>query len=331
MSPHFDIRSQGSTSQKNRDVKFIIYQVLYIFVIAVIALKGAKLDLNEVVNKKDVNEKKYVDSLKITIDSLMARGIIPEIKFDTSQRITDPEELKRKLAEAQTKLIELKSMTPSLTVTQTQPNIQLNPQLQKENPVDKEIEETKEPKEIKKEVEFRIPQSFTQYTTNTVSNSNAESIEIIGSDGSVIASVPPGGSRTFQLGGQSSLTFRSGSATRTVTTKPNGKPKISMDRLVPAGEDVSVRSLQTTTGYRITISDDFPGQLDVNFNGPVKINQSGPLTYDVTLNFLGSKSAFDNFTENRDSPYSVTFQINIKDKLAQHTVTQSGVFQFGEW
>lgn len=317
--------------RKNRDVKFIIYQSLYIFVISVLALKGANLDLTEVVSKEKVVEKSYTDSLRILIDSLIARGIVPEIKFDTSQKFTNPEELRKKLAEAQQQLIVLKSNNPSLTVAQTSPNIQINQQTEKE----KTPEEKKEDKvedDKKQDLEFRISQSFTQYTSNSVSNPGNTAIEIYGSDGSLITSVPPGGSRSFELGGQSSLTFKRGSVSKTVSTKENSKPKITMQRLVPAGEEVSIRSLQSTVGYRVTLTDDFPGQLDVKFSGPVTVKQAGPLVYDVTLNFLTSKSAFDNYTENREAPFSVSFQINVKDKIAtQHNVSQSGVFQFGEW
>ena len=152
-----------------------------------------------------------------------------------------------------------------------------------------------------KELDFKIPQTFTQYTSNSISNPSSVTIEIYGSDGSMIATVPPGGSRSFQLGGQNSLTFKGGGVSKTV-------------------------------GYRVTISDDYPGQLDVKFSGPVSVKQSGPLVYDVTLNFLNSKSAYDNFTENREAPFSVSFQISVKDRIAtQHNVSQSGVFQFGEW
>ncbi|MBL8007483.1 MAG: hypothetical protein JNJ56_08130 [Ignavibacteria bacterium] len=317
--------------RKNRDVKFIIYQSLYIFVISVLALKGANLDLTEVVSKEKVVEKSYTDSLRILIDSLIARGIVPEIKFDTSQKFTNPEELRKKLAEAQQQLIVLKSNNPSLTVAQTSPNIQINQQTEKEKtPEEKKEEKIEDDK--KQDLEFRISQSFTQYTSNSVSNPGNTAIEIYGSDGSLIASVPPGGSRSFELGGQSSLTFKRGSVSKTVSTKENSKPKITMQRLVPAGEEVSIRSLQSTVGYRVTLTDDFPGQLDVKFSGPVTVKQAGPLVYDVTLNFLTSKSAFDNYTENREAPFSVSFQINVKDKIAtQHNVSQSGVFQFGEW
>ncbi|MBK7252441.1 MAG: hypothetical protein IPI04_00635 [Ignavibacteria bacterium] len=321
-------------TRKNRDVKFIIYQSLYIFVISVLALKGANLDLTEVVSKEKVVEKTYTDSLKIMIDSLLARGYIPEIKFDTTQKFTNPEEMKKKLQEAQQQLAVLKMNSPSITVNTTSPGIQLqqtNITEEKEKMQDKPKEEKIEEKEGK-ELDFKIPQTFTQYTSNSISNPSSVTIEIYGSDGSMIATVPPGGSRSFQLGGQNSLTFKGGGVSKTVSTKENVKPKVTMQRLVSAGEEVSVRNLQSTVGYRVTISDDYPGQLDVKFSGPVSVKQSGPLVYDVTLNFLNSKPAFDNFTENREAPFSVSFQISVKDRIAtQHNVSQSGVFQFGEW
>ena len=321
-------------TRKNRDVKFIIYQSLYIFVISVLALKGANLDLTEVVSKEKVVEKTYTDSLKIMIDSLLARGYIPEIKFDTTQKFTNPEEMQKKLQEAQQQLAVLKMNSPSITVNTTSPGIQLqqtNITEEKEKIQDKPKEEKIEEKEGK-ELDFKIPQTFTQYKSNSISNPSSVTIEIYGSDGSMIATVPPGGSRSFQLGGQNSLTFKGGGVSKTVSTKENIKPKVTMQRLVSAGEDVSVRNLQSTVGYRVTISDDYPGQLDVKFSGPVSVKQSGPLVYDVTLNFLNSKSAYDNFTENREAPFSVSFQISVKDRIAtQHNVSQSGVFQFGEW
>lgn len=43
---------------KNRDSKFVIYQVLYIFVITVLALKGADLDLRRVALEEDTVQKK---------------------------------------------------------------------------------------------------------------------------------------------------------------------------------------------------------------------------------------------------------------------------------
>jgi hypothetical protein len=323
-------------TRKNRDVKFIIYQSLYIFVISVLALKGANLDLTKVVSKEKVVEKSYTDSLKVMIDSLLARGIIPEIKFDTAQKFTNPEELKQKLQEAQQQLLVLKQSNPTFSVSQTSPNISVQQQNQQLTEKDKTEEQKKDEQKTEADnnqnLDFRISQTFTQYTVNTVSNPGTTAIEIYGSDGGLLANVPPGGSKSFTLGGQTGLTFKKGGVSKTVSTKENSKPKISMQRLVPSGEEVSVRNIQSTIGYRVTISDDFAGQLDVNFSGPVTVKQSGALVYDVTLNVFNSKAVFDNYTENRDAPYSVSFQVSVKDNIAtQHNVTQSGVFQFGEW
>lgn len=313
----------------SRDVKFVIYQVLYIFVVCVIALKGASLDLSEVIKKENVVEKEYADSLKTFIDSLLALGLVPEINFDTNKKFTNPEELKKQLTEMQQQLVVFKQNNPTLTVNTTSPNIsvnQTNPEFQKQ-------QQEQDPQlEIKnEEVQPLQVQPLTQFTSNTVQNRGNLPLEIIGSDGKTLASIGPGGSQTFTMGGQSSVTFKQGSQSKTVNTKENGKPSIKLTRLVPAGEDVSVRRVQSTTGYRVEINDDFPGQLDVNFSGPVSVKQAGDMTYDITLNFLKSEAQFDNYTDGKDSPYTVGFQISIKDKIAGHSLTQSGIFQFGTW
>ncbi|MEP7146323.1 MAG: hypothetical protein ABI792_04895 [bacterium] len=329
-------------SRKNRDVKFIIYQSLYIFVIAVLALKGANLDLTEVIKKPiELTENKgIVDSLKAMLDSLTARGIFPEITFDTSHKFTNIEELRKKLAETQQRLNQQVSViprtdnqNPSFSLDKTSPNISSNNNSnEKEKIAERKKEEETEESKDQREVEFRVPQSFTQYTSNSVSNPSDQNIEVYGSDGSLLTTVPPKSSRSFTLGGQTSLTFKRGGVSKTVSTKENAKPKITLQRLVPSGENVSVRSLQATVGYRVTVTDDYPGQLDIKFSGPVSVKPVSALVYDVTLDFFRSKTAFDNYSENREAPYSVTFQVSIKDKIAtQHSINQSGVFQFGEW
>jgi hypothetical protein len=312
----------------NKDVKFVIYQVLYIFVVCVIALKGASLDLSEVIKKENVVEKEYADSLKTFIDSLLALGLVPEINFDTNKKFTNPEELKKQLEQMQQQLVVFKTNNPSLTVNTTSPNInisQTDPQFEKPKEQNPELET-----EIK-EVQPLQVQPLTQFTQNTVQNRGNLTLEIIGSDGKTLASIGPGGSQSFTMGGQSSVTFKQGNQSKTVNTKENGKPGIKLTRLVPAGEDVSVRRVQSTTGYRVEINDDFPGQLDVNFSGPVTVRQAGEMTYDITLNFLKSETQFDNYTDGKDSPYTVGFQISVKDRIAGHSLTQSGIFQFGTW
>lgn len=313
--------------KKSRDVKFVIYQVLYIFVVAVLALKGANLDLQEVISKEKVIEKSYADSLKKYIDSLLALGLVPEIKFDTTNRFSTPEELQKKLAEVQQRLITVQNqISPSMTVTQSSPNLMTtnNPEVQQQEEIKKQEEQI--PTENITDAVVKVPQGFTQFTTTTISNSNSAPMEVVGH-----GTINPGGSKQFTLGGEGSLTFKIGGVTRSVPVKENGKPKVNMQRLVPAGEEISVRKIQSTVGYRVTIADDFPGNLSVNFNGPVSVKQAGENTYDITLNFINSKTAFDNFTENKDAPYTVSFQVTVTDKLAGHSLKQTGVFQFGEW
>src|SRR5664279_3507206 len=82
---------------KNRDTKFIIYQVLYIFVITVLALKGANLDLSRVVKKDSVVSKSVRDSLVALIDTLYRKGVNFNIKIDENAAVENVE-LKGKLA-----------------------------------------------------------------------------------------------------------------------------------------------------------------------------------------------------------------------------------------
>ena len=55
--------------KKQKDVKFIIYQALYIFVVCVIAIKGANLDLTQVVED---DGKPKVTMTQNEIDSILA-------------------------------------------------------------------------------------------------------------------------------------------------------------------------------------------------------------------------------------------------------------------
>lgn len=301
--------------KEKKDVKFIIYQMLYVFVICVIALKGANLDLQEVIAKEDVVEKAYADSLRAYLDSLLALGLVPKITFDPEQKF-NIEELQKQLKEYKN------NFTSNYTSTgNTEENKTIDI---KDKP---EEQESKKPDEL---VVLKV-QTLNQYTNNTITNYGNQTLNIIGSDGSTLASIPAGSSKTFILHGQTSVTYKQGDQSKTVSTKKNEVPNITLQSLAPSGEDVSIRKIQSTTGYRITIQDDFPEQLSVDFTGPVSIKQSGPLTYDVTLNFLGSKSAFDRYTDNKESPYSVNFRVTIKDKITGYSIQRVGTFTFGEW
>jgi len=300
----------------NRDVKFIIYQVLYIFVVCVIALKGANLDLSEVISKDNVVKKQYADSLKAYIDSILALGLVPKIDIDTSMIPAEEyEKLKIQLSQMQ---LQVQTITPQITQLQ-QPQI--------------EQQKLEQPPEIKREegkeqiIEVQVPK-FTQYLSYTIKNPYSTTLTVLG-DGSVLANVSPGASATIKLSNQKSITYKVGNSTGSSSTSPKPPPKVVVQRLAPSGDGVSLRTIQSQVGYRISIDDPAPDQLKVKFSGPVVVKQSGS-TFDVTLNFLNSKSQFDNYTDNKDSPYTISFNVSITDAAGQ-SVTRTGQFSFSDW
>ena len=68
--------------KRERDSKFVIYQVLYIFVITVLALKGTDLDLRRVALEDETVDVSVKDSLLAILDSLYALGIDFSIKIE---------------------------------------------------------------------------------------------------------------------------------------------------------------------------------------------------------------------------------------------------------
>jgi hypothetical protein len=298
--------------KKKGDVKFIIYQSLYIFVVCVIAIKGANLDLVQVVaDDGKVRAEITPDSL-IKLQDLLSRSIIVDTNL---YAIVD-----KNLLKENEKLRNLVEMT-KMNIQVSQPQI-MNQQIQQPPELKKE-EEKKDPGEMQ---EIRIGSiSLTQYTSNTLNNPYDVPLEVVG-----ITTIPPKSTKTFETGGQGSVVIKVGSSSKTVELKPNEKPKINFQRIASMGEETRVTSLQSSVCYRVTISDDFPGQLDVKFSGPVTVKQSGN-TYDITMNGFSSKAAFDNFTENKSAPYSLGFTVTVTDKIAGHKIAGQNSFYFGEW
>ena len=303
--------------KKQKDVKFIIYQALYIFVVCVIAIKGANLDLTQVV-EDDGKPKVFLspDSLQ-KLYEIIKQSIIVDTNLYVIIKKEDLAKMDDKIKQLVVNPMNVQiSSTPVNTFTTNNPQIQ-QPEIKKE-------EEKKDPGEMQ---EIRIGNiQLTQYTNNTLNNPYDTPLEVEG-----ITSIPPKSSKTFQTGGQSTVTIKVGNSTKTVELKPNEKPKINMQRVASMGEDTRVSQLQSSTCYRVTISDDFPGQLDVKFNGPVTVKTVGAGVYDITMNAFGSRSAFDNFTDNKDSPYSVGFTVSVSDNIAGHKITGQNSFIFGEW
>ncbi|RPI18788.1 MAG: hypothetical protein EHM58_04030 [Ignavibacteriae bacterium] len=301
--------------KKKGDVKFIIYQSLYIFVVCVIAIKGANLDLVQVVaDDGKVRAEITPDSL-IKLQDLLSRSRI----VDTNLYAIVDKNLLKENKELQ-RMVEITQQKLSLTVTQIQPQMQQIEQ-QKIEPPKEEVKI--DPGEMQ---EIRIGSiSLTQYTSNTLNNPYDVPLEVVG-----ITTIPPKSTKTFETGGQGSVVIKVGTSSKTVELKPNDKPKINFQRVASMGEETRVTSLQSSVCYRVTVSDDFPGQLDVKFSGPVTVKQQGN-TYDVTMNAFSSKGAFDNFSEGKDAPYSLGFTVTVSDKIAGHKIAGQNSFYFGEW
>jgi len=299
-------------NNRNRDIKFIIYQSLYIFVVCVVAIKGANLDLIKVL-EDDGRPKVFMTQQKMdSIQELLKRAII----VDTTIFVVVPKELLKENIKLQQIVQNMPKIDLSLYTLKA--DVKVQPEIEEKKP------EEKDPGEMQ---EIRIGNIVLhQYTQNTLNNPYDTPLEVVG-----ITSIPAKSTKTFETGGQSSVVIKVGNTSKTVELRPNEKPKINISRIASMGEDTRVTTLQSTTCFRVVISDDFPGQLDVKFNGPITVKNAGQSTFDITMNAFGSKSAFDNFTENKDAPYSTGFTVTVTDKIAGHKITGQNSFIFGEW
>lgn len=302
----------------NRDVKFVIYQVLYIFVICVIALKGADINLEEVLDAKTVVQKTYADSLKKYIDSILALGLIPSINIDTNMKYTAEdmsklmaqlEQLKKDVPQQQPPQIQIQREQPTFTQQQTKVDI---------------------PKEQQKIATVQGVE-LTQYSVTKIRNPYAETL-VLTADGRTIASIPPQQSAAVQLGGESSVKFTVGNSSDTKPTKQKQPPKIDIQKVGPGGPEASLRSIQNSVGFRVTIISSNPGDLSVSITGPVRTQQVSATVWDVTLSLLGSEAQFDAWSKGKDEPYRAQFNVTAKDKYnPKFSVSQVGTFYFGKW
>jgi uncharacterized FlaG/YvyC family protein len=189
--------------RRNRDAKFVIYQVLYIFVITVLALKGAEINLGEVVNKENVVEKSVRDSLINVVDSLSLLGLKFNIEVDTSIA-SENKILKQKLTRLNTKVASLSSIVREI------------PQgLKTENIVK---EKTKE----NLPSPFSTSQTFLKYANNTAENKGDYYVTIIDPlTNKEIAKIPPKQKREFELIDQKEVVLQYGNQQEIIKVKDN--------------------------------------------------------------------------------------------------------------
>jgi hypothetical protein len=313
---------------KERDSKFIIYQVLYIFVITVLALKGADLDLNRVVASKEVVKKSVRDSLVTIIDSLYAKGINFDIKVDENIAVENVA-LKEKLSS-------MKKQLSALTqkIKEIPPEERMPP---KEVPV-KEQAILQSP--------LSVTQTFIQYTWNKAKNNGSVPSGIYDPADMTtpIVVIPPGQEKTFDLTNQNEVIVKFGSQEQRIKVLPNKPPEVKIDAVTTKmnSSDIYVKDLQRITVFKVTIIDERPDQLKVTYSGPISVSKpekdsKGNPVYNVSLNIASTESKFDQWLDRNktlresDGRYKANFFFTIVDEKSKDRVQVGDSFYFTDF
>lgn len=310
---------------KNRDSKFVIYQVLYIFVITVLALKGADLDLRRVALEEETVDKKVRDSLVTLIDSLYALGLKFDIKIDENLPVEN-EELKRKLASLNQRLQEVQTKLQEL------------PPPEEEKPVVEE--QTLMPLPISSK------QTFIQHTWNVASNTGSVPVEIYDprDRSKPIVVIPAGQERKFDLTDQTEVVVKFGSQEDRIKVIPNKPPEIKIEKVTTKmnARDIYVQELQRISVFKVTVIDNRPEQLKITWNGPISVtgpikDSNGNLIYNVSLKIASTSSAFDDWLDKNgnlresDGRYKVNFFFTAVDERTKDRVQVGDSFFFTDF
>lgn len=310
---------------KRSDNKFIIYQVLYIFVITVLALKGAGLDLEKVALKAETVNKEVRDSLIAKIDSLITQRIDFSINIDPKVLIEN-EDMKKRLASLNQ---QLEILTQRIQETKIE-----------EPKLETVIEQTQ------MQLPIFVKQTFIQHTWNIATNTGSVQVDIYDPDNSnsLIVSIPPGQEKKFDLTNQKEVIVKFGSQQERIKVIPNKAPEVKIERVtkkMDAG-DIYVSELQRITVFKVTIIDERPDQLKVNWSGPISVSgpkkdTNGNLIYNVSLKIATKETDFENWVERNlhireaDGRYKVNFFFTVVDERSKDIVKVGDSFFFTEF
>ena len=309
--------------KKERDSKFIIYQVLYIFVITVLALKGADLNLREVVSKDQSVNKSVRDSLVVLIDSLVTQGKKFQLQIDPNA-IVENKELKEKLTTLNKKLREIK-IPEKKEIVENTPKISEQTKLQ--SPIS-------------------ISQVFYQNTWNIAKNGGNVPVEIYDPTKmqNPITTISPGQERKFDLGSQDAIVIKYGSQQETIKTTPRPIPVIRIEKVTTKmdGNDIYVQDLQRTTVFTVTIVDNRPDQLKVTHSGPISVSgplkdKNGNLVYNVSLKIASTQARFNDWLDkygdlqDANGRYKANFFFTVVDQKANHRNQVGDTFYFTDF
>jgi hypothetical protein len=310
--------------RRSRDAKFIIYQVLYIFVITVLALKGAEINLGEVVKKENVVEKSVRDSLINVVDSLSKLGLKFNIEVDPNV-VTENKMLKNKLNELNTQVASLNN------------KINILPKPDKK--------ETSEKIKTNLPSPFSTSKSFLQFASNTAENQSNITVEIRDiKTNSLLATIPPNGSKVFELSNQSEVLLKYGGQEEIVKVKPNLPPDIIIEKVTTKMDksNIYVKELQRSTCFNVKISDERLEQIKINYSGPVSVSKPmkdkrGDLIYTVSLNLVSNEDKFydwidkNNAEQDSDGRYKVNFFFSAYDTKSKQKVEVGDSFLFTDF
>ena len=311
---------------KNRDSKFVIYQVLYIFVITVLALKGADLDLRRVALEEDTVQKEVRDSLMAVLDSLYALGIDFSIKIDPNV-VVENEQMREQLAALNKRLETLKDFVP--------------PPKEEDIKKDEIVEE-----QTLLQSPISAKQTYIQHTWNIARNTGTVPANIYDprNMNTPIAVVPAGQEKKFDLTDQTEVIIKFGSQEDRIKVLPNKAPEIKIERVTTKmnSADIYVRDLQRITAFKVTIIDQRPDQLKVTYAGPISVSgptkdSNGNLIYNVSLKIASTENSFDDWLDKNgnlresDGRYKVNFFFTAVDERSKDRVQVGDSFFFTEF
>ncbi|MCC6864968.1 MAG: hypothetical protein IT280_02280 [Ignavibacteria bacterium] len=305
--------------KQKRDVKFIIYQSLYIFIICIIAMKGADINLDAVEIKRMIDPGYvYIDtSGKILIERDKASKLI---EFDSTRYIVISRDEYNKNPD---KFAGLVIDNPGSIGSVIAPIQSPNDNTSKIPDDTKNIDPGSQP------IQVKFPSNFVQFRQNIIQNPNSAEMKVIISSGTTV--IPGNSSKSITIMGDNTITLSAGGNTETFNVKENKKPQVIFHRITIMNDEARVTTLQRNVFFRLTVQDDYSDQLEVKINGPVKFKQVSDNTFDITMNAFGSISSYENYIENKNSPYSVGFTVLITDKISGHKITGQQRFVFGNW
>jgi hypothetical protein len=310
--------------KRERDSKFVIYQVLYIFVITVLALKGADLDLRRVALEDETVDVSVKDSLLAILDSLYALGIDFSIKIDPKV-LDENEEMREQLAKLEQKLEKVKDYVP---------------------PPEEKLEEEIKEEQTKLQLPISLKQTFIQHTWNKARNSGTVPTYIYDprDRSKPIVAIPPGQEKQFDLTDQSEVIVAFGTQEEKIRVIPNKPPEINIQRVTTKmnASDIYVRELQRITAFTVTIVDSRPNQLKVTYSGPISVSgpqkdSDGNDVYNVSLRVAATENQFDDWVERNeqlreaDGRYKANFFFTVVDERTKDRVQVGDSFFFTEF